>query len=571
MSKGGGGPYAGCFLDGFEVVCKHTDLTFDAIKQMTCFLEEAGGLQRDYAGRMTALCKKYSERRLPQFEGTAQTAVQTVVKELDAMASASQEFVKQMAILKKDALTFIKQKQKQKKLLENNYQKIVKEMRNQHDRLQKAHNNYEKLARDANDKQQAIAKKESDPAFKQGSTQSMRNKAKQAAEKAQKAEKDYKDVLGKTNDKQKVHYEEEQPTVLTQYQHLEEDVIMYIKDLLKQYAGYVSGMQMPDRWRESHNHICCAVDHIDQSKDTTAFAEKNKNGKCVPPPIVCASFPVAPIPDPPPPPPEPVVAVVVPVAAPPPPPRDSTPKSQQDKQPNDKEQDKQMKNKEQDKQSPKDKEKKVTNNQAKEQPKEQPKASKAAPAAAAASSSAAASNAAAGHAHSKSEMPRQQQQQQQVVQRTSQQQKRMSQFTAPDRDPPHPAPEQLDDYQQRSVEALPRQSRSGVAAVGASAAGAAAGAAVGATSAEVLAQDTPEEPAPEPPANNGEQARALYDFKPADENDLSLVAGDLVFVLERDDTGWCYATDGHKEGYVPSKYLQILDSPTEPQPDALAS
>uniref|UniRef100_A0A8C1NQY0 SH3 domain-containing protein n=1 Tax=Cyprinus carpio TaxID=7962 RepID=A0A8C1NQY0_CYPCA len=66
---------------------------------------------------------------------------------------------------------------------------------------------------------------------------------------------------------------------------------------------------------------------------------------------------------------------------------------------------------------------------------------------------------------------------------------------------------------------------------------------------------------PAPPAGARIRGRALYDFTPECEDELSLKAGDVVCGLEDMDAEWFLGESGGKRGIIPKNYIQVLLDP----------
>lgn len=112
--------------------------------------------------------------------------------------------------------------------------------------------------------------------------------------------------------------------------------------------------------------------------------------------------------------------------------------------------------------------------------------------------------------------------------------------------------------------AAPRRSSGGAAAVpqpkksGSAAAAAAAPPPKAAKSkaAEEPAADEEEEEEGGEESAEGEWYRAVYDYTPANDGELEMKEGDMVYVTEKDESGWWYASKDDKEGFVPADYVE---------------
>eukprot|EP00727_Mastigamoeba_balamuthi_P013288 m51a1_g8582 hypothetical protein (408) ;mRNA; r:30900-32765 len=62
----------------------------------------------------------------------------------------------------------------------------------------------------------------------------------------------------------------------------------------------------------------------------------------------------------------------------------------------------------------------------------------------------------------------------------------------------------------------------------------------------------------EVPLESCPKFKALYDYVGANDTELNMKEGDVVVVTETDESGWWYATNGDKSGFVPANYLTPL-------------
>ena len=65
-------------------------------------------------------------------------------------------------------------------------------------------------------------------------------------------------------------------------------------------------------------------------------------------------------------------------------------------------------------------------------------------------------------------------------------------------------------------------------------------------------------PPPPPPANKYPQVRAIYDYQASDAEELSLVTGDVVSLVRKDDTGWWVGELRGRKGLFPYNYVEEM-------------
>jgi hypothetical protein len=51
--------------------------------------------------------------------------------------------------------------------------------------------------------------------------------------------------------------------------------------------------------------------------------------------------------------------------------------------------------------------------------------------------------------------------------------------------------------------------------------------------------------------------KALFDFKPQEDNELEFKKGDLIEVVEKDDANWWRGRLDEREGLFPANYVSV--------------
>eukprot|EP00002_Diphylleia_rotans_P032209 TRINITY_DN6746_c0_g1_i1.p1 TRINITY_DN6746_c0_g1~~TRINITY_DN6746_c0_g1_i1.p1 ORF type:complete len:1802 (-),score=377.38 TRINITY_DN6746_c0_g1_i1:222-5627(-) len=72
-------------------------------------------------------------------------------------------------------------------------------------------------------------------------------------------------------------------------------------------------------------------------------------------------------------------------------------------------------------------------------------------------------------------------------------------------------------------------------------------------------EDVGEEDTPNEPMESGQIVRALFDFVGADSSQLSFKAGQLITIVENDESGWCQGTVGEEIGWFPYDYVEVVE------------
>lgn len=66
----------------------------------------------------------------------------------------------------------------------------------------------------------------------------------------------------------------------------------------------------------------------------------------------------------------------------------------------------------------------------------------------------------------------------------------------------------------------------------------------------------PPPPPPAPPAKPKVMAKVLYDFASQKENELSIRAGDIIEVVQKENNGWWLAKSGSGQAWIPAAYVE---------------
>ncbi|KAI0391467.1 P-loop containing nucleoside triphosphate hydrolase protein [Xylariaceae sp. FL0594] len=74
----------------------------------------------------------------------------------------------------------------------------------------------------------------------------------------------------------------------------------------------------------------------------------------------------------------------------------------------------------------------------------------------------------------------------------------------------------------------------------------------------------PPPPPPTPPARAKPQAKVLYDFTSQRENELTIKAGDIIEIVQKEDNGWWLAKSGSAQAWVPAAYVDEIAAPAPP-------
>jgi len=85
----------------------------------------------------------------------------------------------------------------------------------------------------------------------------------------------------------------------------------------------------------------------------------------------------------------------------------------------------------------------------------------------------------------------------------------------------------------------------------------------------------PPPPPAAPPAKNKIMAKVLYDFAGQKENELTVRAGDMIEIVQKETNGWWLGKNGGSQAWVPAAYVEeqapapvVAPRPPPPPPSA---
>ena len=132
---------------------------------------------------------------------------------------------------------------------------------------------------------ETLEKKKSDPKTKPEVVSQFESKSASAAEKRDQADSQYKSVLDATNDKMEQYYSTEQPRILAQYQEFEEDRINFMKENFQKFIDTISSSNTASAFTTACDNINTQVANIDASSDASEWAQESGKHYAIPEPM----------------------------------------------------------------------------------------------------------------------------------------------------------------------------------------------------------------------------------------------------------------------------------------------
>lgn len=281
-------------LDGFDLLNKRTEGVLKSCADFSDFYKSLAKVEREYAKNLQKLSqsqKKDLQKASPSQKELGSTASgwDTTLSELEKIAEHHNQVADKIENdICKAIQNYTKEKSKNRKKLETDSQKIVKDMKTALENLQKARSKYVSLSKEAEAAEAVHTKGKNDVNMKPSQLAKLAAKSTQAADRAAAADNEYQTTLSATNQKQTETYTQLMPALLQEYQQFEEDRIAFMKQMAVAFANYNN--EKPNMYSATCQAITSALQSITVETDIQAFISENKTGVTVPPNIEYASY-----------------------------------------------------------------------------------------------------------------------------------------------------------------------------------------------------------------------------------------------------------------------------------------
>lgn len=287
--------YGKDLLDGFETLYKRTDGVLESCMKTANFFHNLSGIEKDYSRNLS---KFVQLRRKEIFEkaastqkevGTTVTAWDVILRELEKVAEHHNQFADKLENdISKAIGNYVKEKQKDRKKLEEDGVKLTKAMKATLENLQKSRQKYITLSKEAEVAEAIHTKGKGDLTMKPSQLAKLAAKSQQSSERAADADNEYQTTLTQTNQKQAEYYTSQQPALLSKFQQFEEERLKFMKEMSQAYATCNS--EKPSFYNGTCDAISASIQAISVDSDIQAYVAENRTGVSQPPDIQYISY-----------------------------------------------------------------------------------------------------------------------------------------------------------------------------------------------------------------------------------------------------------------------------------------
>jgi len=250
--------------------------------EVASFFKKLSTVEREYGKELKKLAS--SQKAAFQKSGASQKELETtfnsweiLLTELEKIADHHNSFGEKLENeLSRNTTNYHKEKTRIRTKLETDGKKLTRDMKTQHENLQKARAKYVSLSKEADAAEAKHMKGKGDMSMKPAQLAKLAQGSTQAHEKKIQSDNDYQATLNQTNQKQTEFYTSTMPSLLGEFQQWEEDRLKNNKETLDKCAMMLS--EFPGVYSSSAEAVQRGVTSIDVDSDISAFVRDNKTG-----------------------------------------------------------------------------------------------------------------------------------------------------------------------------------------------------------------------------------------------------------------------------------------------------
>eukprot|EP01137_Pigoraptor_chileana_P019250 Opistho-2@80013 len=269
--------------DQYDAISAHTQDGLDFAEKIGNFARARAKIEIEYGNALRKLTKQYQaekvyKRKNPDDEmPTTVKAWQTLLAETDDVAKQHESIGETLAAqLVESFKTLIKDKTADRKKILAEGAKLQANLKRQMEDLEKVKQKYEKCCKEAEVAHQTFAKADKELNIKKSDVDKLKNAAQQKKQLAEEANNDYILCVEKTNSIRQSYYNTELPQVLNALQQMDEDRTSQISQLFVSYSEIERGTL--SIITSCLNNIREGAEKIDPHGDSALFIEDHKSG-----------------------------------------------------------------------------------------------------------------------------------------------------------------------------------------------------------------------------------------------------------------------------------------------------
>jgi len=277
-------------LDCYDILKKRTTATTDATHALGSFMKNLNIVHKECLSKYQDFLTKSKKEYLPKMDYSVQSAFSAILDELLIIYGAQAAFMDAVNQQKTEIESTCKERDRRQKELIRSGDQILKNWDAQLELLKKARANYVKAGKDAQSLSENLEKKKQDPKIKPEVVSQLSSKSMAANDKRDNLDNTYKQVLDETNGKMDTYYSQEQPKLLNEYQQFEEERINFMKNQMSTLVNNLVSTHLSSVFESSCEKMSTAVNNIDVDNDISSWATSATKNVYIPNPITYLTY-----------------------------------------------------------------------------------------------------------------------------------------------------------------------------------------------------------------------------------------------------------------------------------------
>lgn len=265
--------------DQYENISLHTQKGIDFLEKYGHFIKDRCNIEMEYAKSLRKLVKTYTPKKKDEedYQYSACIAFKHVMEEVSDLAGQHEviaedlqaRVINEVAILVKDF------REERKKYLQEGA-KMMANLNNQLNSLDRAKKNYEKAFKEAEKALENYQRADADFNLSRAEVEKQRINMTVKSQQCEDTKNEYANQLQKTNDMQCQHYQQQMPDVFHHLQELDEKRIKNIKNFMLQSVEVERNVfPIINKCLEG---IVTAASSVNEKEDTQLVIERYKSG-----------------------------------------------------------------------------------------------------------------------------------------------------------------------------------------------------------------------------------------------------------------------------------------------------
>ncbi|XP_022697164.1 formin-binding protein 1-like isoform X2 [Varroa jacobsoni] len=270
--------------DQYEKISGHTLNGVQFLENFLAFIKERSAIENEYADKLRKMARKYQPKKARQglveeddTNFTTHLAFNAMLNEIADLAG-QHEVISEVLVqnIAKEIASLVRELKDERKRLLAEGSKLQQNLQSCVQQMEKCQRSYIKAHRDAEKMQEKYERAENDMHLSRAEINVARLSSISKNQFCEESKAEYASQLQKTNELQRMHFNEYMPRVFSDLQQMDERRITCIQNFMKEVAQ--AQLKVNPIVLKCLNEIIAAADKIDPVKDSEMVVDKYKSG-----------------------------------------------------------------------------------------------------------------------------------------------------------------------------------------------------------------------------------------------------------------------------------------------------